>query len=77
MYCTTESTKRAEATDYAVANGVSVDPNFDTSGYWLRTMGEKTGQSCYVYYYGDVCEYGIIQMSDYIGVRPAMWVTIG
>ena len=77
MYCTTESTKRAEATDFAVANGVSVDPNFGTSGYWLRTMGEKAGQSCYVYYYGDVCEYGIIQMSDYIGVRPAMWVTIG
>ena len=77
MYCTTDSTKRAEATDFAVANGASVDPNFGTSGYWLRTMGEKAGQACYVYYYGDVCEHGIIQMSDYIGVRPAMWVSIG
>ena len=77
MYCTTDSTKRAEATDFAVANGASVDPNFGTSGYWLRTIGETADKACYVYYYGDVCEYGIIQMSDYIGVRPAMWVTIG
>lgn len=77
MYCTTDNTKKAEATDHARENGVSVDPIFGTSGYWLRTAGEKAGRTCYVYYYGDVSEDGIIQMSDYIGVRPAMWVTIG
>ena len=77
MYCTTDSTKLAKATDYAVANGVSVDPNFGTAGYWLRTAGETAKKTCYVYYYGAVCEYGSMQMSDFIGVRPAMWVTIG
>ena len=76
-YCTTDSIKLAQATDHAIQNGVSSDPIFGTAGYWLRTMGDGAGKTCYVYYYGDVCEDGIIQKSDYIGVRPAMWVTIG
>ncbi len=77
MYCTTDSTKRAEATDFAKSNGASVDIQMGTSGYWLRTMGKDTTRACYVTYYGGIAEDGVLQMSDYVGVRPAMWVTIG
>lgn len=77
MYCTTDSTKIAEATDFAKSNGASVDIQMGTSGYWLRTMGKDTTRTCYVTYYGGIAEDGVLQMVDYVGVRPAMWVTIG
>lgn len=77
MYCTTDGTKIAEATDFAKNNGASVDIQMGTSGYWLRTMGKDTTRTCYVTYYGGISEDGVLQMSDYVGVRPAMWVTIG
>ncbi len=77
MYCVTDGTKLAEATDFAESNGASVDLQMGTSGYWLRTMGKDATRTCYVTYYGAISEDGVLQMSDYIGVRPAMWVTIG
>ena len=77
MYCTTDGTKIAEATDFAKNNGASVDIQMGTSGYWLRTMGKDTTRTCYVTYYGGISEDGVLQMVDYVGVRPAMWVTIG
>lgn len=77
MYCTTDGTKIAEATDFAKSNGASVDIQMGTSGYWLRTMGKDATRTCYVTYYGGISEDGVLQMVDYVGVRPAMWVTIG
>ena len=77
MYCTTDGTKIAEATDFAKNNGASVDIQMGTSGYWLRTMGKDATRTCYVTYYGGISEDGVLQMVDYVGVRPAMWVTIG
>ena len=77
MYCVTEGTKLAEATDFAKSNGASVDIQMGTSGYWLRTMGKDAQRVSYVTYYGNISEDGVWQQTTYLGVRPAMWVTIG
>lgn len=76
-YCTTDGTRLAEAIDYAVTNGADVDPYHGTAGYWLRTLGKNTDRTCYVKYYGEVEYDGAQQLTTYLGVRPAMWVTIG
>ena len=76
-YCITDSVKLAEATDHAVENGADVDPYHGTAGYWLRTLGKTIDRAAYVMYYGEVEYDGAQQLTTYIGVRPAMWVTIG
>ena len=74
-YFPEQADRRAEATAYAVANGVSVDLNYGTAGYWTRDAGDSNQYAAYVYYYGDVNYNGVRARTDYIGVRPAIWVT--
>lgn len=76
QYFPEQESRLAEATAVAVANGVSVDPNYKTSGYWTRDAGENGQNAAYVYYYGGINYDGAhIRNTDYIGVRPAIWVT--
>ena len=77
MYCTTDGTKLAKPTETAEESGASVDPVMGTSGYWLRTAGKDAEHISYVTYYGNISEDGVWQQTTYLGVRPAMWVTIG
>ncbi len=76
-YFPEQADRMAAATAHAAANGVSVDPNFGTSGYWTRTMGETAKEAAYVYYYGDISYNGAVVRTDYLGVRPAVWVSVG
>ena len=75
----------AEATVYAqnrtdvgtvYDHGVSVDPDYNTAGWWLRDAGENDIYAMYVYYYGAINERGTIVRNTYVGVRPCVWVDV-
>lgn len=74
-YFPEQNDRCATATAFAASRGVSVDPIYGTSGYWTRTMGEDMQTVAYVYYYGGINYNGIMARTDYLGVRPAMWIT--
>ena len=75
-YFPEQSDRTASATAAAAANGVSVDPIYETSGYWTRNMGENGQNAAYVYYYGGINYEGVhIRNTEYIGARPTIWVT--
>ena len=75
-YFPEQNARLAKPTEVAVANGVSVDPQYQTSGYWTRNMGENGQNATYVYYYGGINYEGVhIRNTEYIGARPAIWVT--
>jgi hypothetical protein len=75
-YLPDAAARQAEPTEVAIANGVSVDPIYGTSGYWTRDMGTNGQSATYVYYYGGINYEGVhIRNTEYIGVRPVIWVT--
>lgn len=75
-YFPEQTARQAKPTEVAIANGVSVDPYYETSGYWTRDMGTNGQNATYVYYYGGFNYEGVhIRNTEYIGVRPAIWVT--
>ncbi len=74
-YFPEQEDRLAEATAYAAAEGASVDTNYKTSGYWTRNMGSDAQSAAYVYYYGAISYEGALVRADYLGVRPAMWIT--
>lgn len=55
-------------------HGVTVDPNYGTSGWWLRNAGENDIKAMYVYYYGEVNKLGSLVRNTFIGVRPCIWI---
>lgn len=74
-YFPEQSARTAEPTAVALAEGVSVDPNYKTSGYWTRDLGSNGQNAAYVYYYGGFNYEGVhIRNTEYIGARPAIWV---
>ena len=45
----------------------------ELSTWWINTVGDEPNRMC-VMYDADICETGIYNDADEIGVRPAMWV---
>ena len=68
--------RRALPTDYAVANGVYVDPQIRCADWWLRDSGETVNQAKNVLYYGGIDTAGKLAKSDYVGVRPVIVVDL-
>ena len=66
-------------TEYATAQGVYVS---DSTGYegncwwWLRSPGVYQYAAAYVYYDGDVGDYGSTVSSSINAVRPALWINL-
>lgn len=63
-------------TDYAIANGADVDGFNGNCLWWLRSPGAYQNNAAYVYFYGDVYEYGDGVNGDHIAVRPALWIDL-
>lgn len=74
-YC---GSRMAHETDYAEAQGLEV--NTSSSGaracWWLRTPGNSSGGSCYVFYYGEVQVRGTTVNQSKLGVRPALRLSL-
>ena len=62
-------------TTYAQSKGAKT--NIDGKcRWWLRTIGEKSGQLAYVSFFGDVQYRGESNNSTSLAVRPAMWIDL-
>jgi hypothetical protein len=68
--------RKAEATEYAKANGVYVDAPTACSDWWLRDVGSVANTARTVLYYGGIDTDGKLVKNDYIGVRPVITVTL-
>ncbi len=58
----------------AVEQKISVDKEFGTSPWWLRTPGAAKFSMSTVTHLGLVSTFGSLVFSDDIGIRPAMWL---
>ena len=88
QYFTSDSARQADATRYAVKQGVYVkgseSGNYSYDGtctdvhcyafWWLRSPGLDTGNAARVYTTGAVDNGGYYVSHTYPGVRPALWV---
>ena len=76
QYFSSDSARQCEPTDYAVANGVYVNSYSVNCWWWLRSPGYYQFSAAYVYYDGDVDEYGDLVSDVYFAVRPALWIDL-
>ena len=74
-YFGSESARQAVGTYDPVRAGLYVDDN-GYSLWWLRTPGAQGRAAAYVDHLGQIKEGGIMNRYTYIGVRPAIWVTL-
>ena len=77
---TEDPLRMARATEYAAAKGCFVAKGGRCDGYaewWLRTLGSNTKQTSYVYSDGAVCTTGQYVIQKDVGIRPAIWVSLG
>lgn len=72
-YLPTKKYRKCSASDYVKANSKNV--NDGVISWWLRTPGEKKGAT-YVFDDGVVNSIGTMPNFE-LGVRPAMWVSLG
>ena len=74
-YFSSDSARQCEPTDFAVANdaweGYGVN-----CWWWLRSPGNIRNRAAYVYYDGDVDEFGYIVSDAALAVRPALWIDL-
>ena len=71
-----DSSRQTAAIPYAKkGNVLYVDEN-GYSLWWLRTPGKYSNTACYVDHLGSTKKAGLMNRSNYIGVRPAIWVTL-
>ena len=74
-YLHDDSLKLCSATAYALKNGAYKGDNAYTL-WWLRNTGEGLETSMFVTSDGKVEQRGVNHRSEYITVRPAMWIKI-
>ena len=75
-YFSTDDQRVANATAYAITQGVNVASDNASCNWWLRTLGSNTRSVTYVKNNGTLRPIGIYDRSNGCGVRPAMWVSI-
>lgn len=75
-YFSSDSARQCKPTDFAVANGAYVSSNNGNCWLWLRSPGYFQKYAAYVYYDGDVIEYGYGVYLVNIAVRPALWIDL-
>lgn len=75
-YCSSDSARRCEPTDYAVANG-AWESDSGNCWWWLRSPGYVQNFAAIVYDCGDVnfYDYYYDSIND-IAVRPALWIDL-
>lgn len=72
QYFSSKSSRKCKATEYAKAQGVSVESK--NCYYWLRTPGRNPDTAA-LDYYGGVCGYGTVNSTNF-AVRPALWIDL-
>ena len=88
-YFSSNSARQCKPTDYAVANGASVDSDNGNCFWWLRSPGARQAYAAGIYSGGGIGEYGnyvnidggAMQygydfFTDCDAVRPAMWINL-
>jgi hypothetical protein len=75
-YIHTDGALQCPATAYAKAQGVYVDSYSECSDWWLRASGSGNNQASTVGESGMLSQWGSFMDSDYIGVRPALWINL-
>ena len=81
-YFETDESRRCAPTDYAVAQGASMDNFYTTYGqeattcWLLRSPGESQEKATSVTFAGSIAFSGNSGVSD-DGVRPAIWIDLG
>ncbi len=73
-YFASDADRTAQPTDYAILNGLWI--NWNTGCWWLRSPGESQNQASYVTTEGIVHYSGLGVDTDYVGIRPVMWVSL-
>ena len=74
QYFSSDEERKCEPTIFAISQGVHVENG--TCMWWLRTGGKNMYDVSYVKEDGSVAFYGREDISEYIGVRPALWVNL-
>ena len=74
QYFSSDEERKCEATDFAISQGVRVDNGI--CEWWLRSCGKNMYNMTYVKEDGSVALYGREAFSEYIGVRPALWIDL-
>ncbi len=62
-------------TEYAVAQGVHTDDEYESCWWWLRSLGEDD-VAVGVGVFGTIKEHRSYVIPDEVGVRPAVWVDL-
>lgn len=80
-YFSSDEDRKCEATDYAIAQGASIDSNYSSGNngacwWWLRSPGFNQLVAEDVYVDGFVSNRGNAVDYDNVGVRPVMWVNL-
>ena len=75
-YFSSDSARQCKPTDYAVANGASVNSNSGNCWWWLRSPGNSQNSAAGVDTYGVVRGNGGNVNLDFVAVRPAMWIDL-
>ena len=73
-YMPTAESRQAYATEIAINNGIEIDDN-GRSCWWIRCDKSAT-RILPVLNTGKISNYAIEDSKDYVGVRPAMWVSL-
>ena len=74
-YLSGDSSRQAASAVGAKNRNLYVDEN-GYSFWWLRTPGKYSNTACYVDHLGSTKKAGLMNRSNYIGVRPVIWVTL-
>ena len=75
-YFNSDNARQCKPTDYAVANGASVNSNTGNCCWLLRSPGNSQDNAACVFYDGDVLEGGGDVSYDDSAVRPALWIDL-
>jgi len=75
-YLSSDSAKQCEPTDYAVANGASVNSANGNCWWWLRSLGINQHHVASVNHGRGVSEHGYYVLDVSIAVRPALWIDL-
>jgi hypothetical protein len=68
--------RAAEATDFAGKQGVLTRDDRMGWWWWLRSPGGSRHRAACVRPGGDIYDYGCYVYTDYVGVRPALWLNL-
>ena len=75
-YFSSDSARQCKPTDFALARGAHVDSATGNCRWWLRTSGVNQARAANIGTDGAKQVEGRVVSTDYIGVRPAMWIDL-